>query len=223
MTRVKICGITNVKDARVAIEAGADFLGFIFYPKSTRYVTPDQVREIVSLLVRPMAHDKVPNSPLPTPHLTGVFVDQDAETVAQTLEFCGLDYAQLHGAASPQAVSALVERGYGVIKAFRVRDGRDFSELERYPATAYLLDTYVAGLMGGTGRSFDWKLAALAAQYGPIMLAGGLTPDNVTQAIQTAQPWAVDVSSGTEAAPGRKDHDKVRRFVQAARNDWRDL
>jgi phosphoribosylanthranilate isomerase len=149
--------------------------------------------------------------------LTGVFVNQDAEIVAQTLEFCGLDYAQLHGAASPQDVSALVERGYGVIKAFRVRDGGDLSELGRYPATAYLLDTYVAGLVGGTGRSFDWKLAAQAAQYGPIMLAGGLTPDNVAQAIQTAQPWAVDVASGTEAAPGRKDHDKVRRFVQAAK------
>jgi phosphoribosylanthranilate isomerase len=209
MTKVKICGITNVEDARVAVEAGADFLGFIFYPKSPRYVTPEKVREIVTQYL------------IPNIHMAGVFVNQEAEAVAQTLEFCGLDYAQLHGVESPQAVSALVERGYGVIKALRVRDGSDLSELERYPATAYLLDTYVAGQPGGTGLVFDWKLAAQAVQYGPIMLAGGLTPGNVAQAIQTAQPWAVDVSSGVEAAPGRKDHDKVRRFVRAAKLESR--
>ncbi len=212
MSKVKICGITNIEDAQVAVKAGADFLGFIFYPKSPRYVTPKQVRDIVTLL---------PTSPLPTPHLVGVFVNQKAETVAQTLDFCGLDYAQLHGAEPPQVVSGRVERGCGVIKALRVRDGTDLSELERYPATAYLLDTYVAGQMGGTGLTFDWKLAAQAAQYGPIIMAGGLTPDNVAQAIRAAQPWAVDVSSGIEAAPGRKDHDQVRRFVHAAKLESR--
>ena len=140
------------------------------------------------------------------------------ETVAQTLDFCGLDYAQLHGAESPQTVSALMERGFSVIKAFRVRDGADLAEMERYRATAYLLDTYVAGQPGGTGRPFDWKLAAQAGQVGPIIVAGGLTPDNVAQAIRTARPWAVDVSSGIEATPGRKDHAKLRRFMAAAKN-----
>jgi phosphoribosylanthranilate isomerase len=143
----------------------------------------------------------------------GVFVNERPEIVAQTLDFCGLDYAQLHGAETPETVSALMERGFGVIKAFRVRDEAVLAEIERYRATAYLLDTFVAGRSGGTGRTFDWNLAAQAVQYGPIVLAGGLTPDNVARAVRVARPWGVDVSSGVEARPGRKDPDKVHRFI----------
>jgi phosphoribosylanthranilate isomerase len=211
MTRVKICGITNVEDARVAVEAGADFLGFVFYPKSSRYVTPSQVRKIVAQ--SHFAPLRGLEYPIPNTHLVGVFVNESPETVAQTLDFCGLDYAQLHGAETPETVSALVEQGFGVIKAFRVRDGAVLAEIERYPATAYLLDTFVAGQAGGTGHTFDWNLAARATRYGPIVLAGGLTPDNVARAVRVAQPWGVDVSSGVEARPGHKDPDKVRRFV----------
>jgi phosphoribosylanthranilate isomerase len=217
MTRVKICGITNAEDARVAVEAGADFLGFIFYPKSPRYVTPSQVRKIVAQYPNTQhlhrAADAVQVYLVSNTHLVGVFVNERPETVAQTLDFCGLDYAQLHGAETPETVSALVEQGYGVIKAFRVRDEAVLAEIERYRATAYLLDTFVAGRSGGTGRTFDWNLAARAVQYGPVVLAGGLRPDNVARAVRVAQPWGVDVSSGVEARPGRKDPDKVRRFV----------
>lgn len=206
MTRVKICGITNLEDARVATGAGADFLGFIFYPQSPRYVTPDQVREIVTQLRHPH------------PATIGVFVNQRPEIVARTLTFCGLDYAQLHGAEPPAMVAALMERGLRVIKALRVRDGTARAEIERYRATAYLLDTYVPGQPGGTGHTFDWTLAVQAQGCGPLILAGGLTPDNVALAVRTVQPWGVDVSSGVEAAPGRKDPAQVRRFIAAAKN-----
>ena len=220
MTKVKICGITNLQDAQVAIEAGADFLGFIFYPKSPRYVTPQQVREIVTQLrpQPPIPLRSAPGTIASNLHLVGVFVDQSPEIVAQTLAFCGLDYAQLHGAESPATVKALMGRGFGVIKAFRVRDGATLVEIQRYRATAYLLDTYVSGQPGGTGHTFDWTLAARAKGYGPIILAGGLTPDNVAQAERAAQPWGVDVSSGVEATPGHKDHDQVRRFIATAKH-----
>jgi phosphoribosylanthranilate isomerase len=210
MTRVKICGLTNPKDALVAAEAGADFLGFIFYPPSPRYVTPEQVQEIVTQIRS--------QSPIPNLHLVGVFVDQRPEIVAQTLDFCGLDYAQLHGTEPPERVNTLMDWGLSVIKAFRVRDGTSLVEIERYRATAYLLDAYVPGQPGGTGHTFDWALAMRARQYGPVILAGGLTPDNVAQAVHQVQPWAVDVSSGVEATPGRKDHDKLRQFIAAAKS-----
>jgi phosphoribosylanthranilate isomerase len=209
MTRVKICGITNPKDALAAAEAGADFLGFIFYPPSPRHVTPEQVREIVTQIR--------PQSPISHLHLVGVFVDQTPEIVAQTLDSCGLDYAQLHGTESPERVTILMDWGVSVIKAFRVRDGVSLAEIGRYRATAYLLDAHVPGQPGGTGHTFDWVLAVRARQYGPIILAGGLTPDNVTRAVHQVRPWAVDVASGVEATPGRKDHDKLRRFIAAAK------
>jgi phosphoribosylanthranilate isomerase len=210
MIRVKICGITNLQDAQVAIKAGADFLGFIFYPQSPRHVKPEHVREIVTRIRA--------QYPLPNIQLVGVFVDQSAQSVAWTLDFCDLDYAQLHGTETPEAVTTLMGRGFGVIKALRVRDGRTLVELERYKATAYLLDAYVPGQPGGTGHGFDWTLAVQAKTHGPIVLAGGLTPDNVAQAVRTVCPWAVDVSSGVEAAPGRKDPDKVHRFIAEAKS-----
>lgn len=210
MTKVKICGITNVGDARVAAEAGADLMGFIFYPPSPRHVMPDQVRDIVIQL-----RSQLPISGL---RFVGVFVGQSPEIVAQILDFCRLDWAQLHGAEPPETVAALMEQEFGVIKAFRVRDGASLNEIERYQATAYLLDAYVPGQPGGTGHRFDWKLAADASKYCPVILAGGLTHSSVAEAVNTVRPWGVDVSSGVEAEPGRKDHHKLRRFIAAAKS-----
>lgn len=211
MTKVKICGITNLEDARAAADAKVDFLGFVFYPKSPRHVTPEQVREIVDQL----DHQSLTTSRL---QFVGVFVDQEPEIVAQTLYHCRLDYAQLHGKEPPETVARLMKQGFGVIKAFRVGSSIDLANVERYRATAYVLDAYVPGQPGGTGHGFDWALAVQAKKHGPILLAGGLTPENVSQAIRAVKPWGVDVSSGVEATPGRKDHDKLRRFAYAAKN-----
>ncbi|MGD2205487.1 MAG: phosphoribosylanthranilate isomerase [Anaerolineae bacterium] len=207
MTQVKICGLTNLQDALIAVEAGADLLGFIFYPPSPRAVTPARARAIV---------ETVRNAGFPV-RLVGVFVDEPPEDVRQTVSRCGLDYAQLHGAESPREVAALMDDGIAVIKAFRVRHDVSPGEIARFRATAYLLDAYVAGRPGGAGRTFDWQLAVQAARLFQVLLAGGLTPDNVAQAVRTVHPWGVDVASGVEAAPGRKDPDQVRRFVAAVK------
>jgi phosphoribosylanthranilate isomerase len=207
VTRVKICGLTNLQDALIAVEAGADLLGFIFYPPSPRAVTLERAGAIA---------ETVRNAGLPV-RLVGVFVDESLEDVHQVVSHCGLDYAQLHGAESPHTVAALMDDGIAVIKAFRVRDDISQGEIARYRATAYLLDAYVAGQPGGTGRPFDWQLAVRVASRFPVLLAGGLTPNNVAQAVDTVRPWGVDVASGVEAAPGRKDPDQVRRFVAAVR------
>jgi phosphoribosylanthranilate isomerase len=205
MTHVKICGLTNAEDAVMAAGAGADLLGFIFYPPSLRSVTPESALRIVEAVRR--AHVSV--------RFVGVFVDEEPGTVQQIVAHCGLDYAQLHGAESPEMVDILMDGGLKIIKAFRIRDETTLSEIERYGATAYLLDTYVLGQPGGTGHTFEWRLAVQARANGPILLAGGLTPDNVAQAVRTVGPWGVDVASGVEAAPAHKDHDKVRRFIAA--------
>ena len=207
MTQVKTCGLTNLQDALIAVEAGADLLGFIFYPPSPRAVTPERARAIA---------EAVRNAGFPV-RLVGVFVNESLEDVRETVSRCGLDYAQLHGAESPRTVAALVDEGIAVIKAFRVRDGVSLGEMARSRATAYLLDAYVAGKPGGTGCTFDWRLAVQAASQFPVLLAGGLTPENVARAVRTVTPWGVDVASGVEAAPGRKDPDQVRRFVAAVR------
>ena len=207
MIRVKICGITNPGDALAAAGAGADLLGFVFYPASPRCVEPARAGEIVDVVRRVF----------PAVGFVGVFVDQVLERVQETVSHCGLDYAQLHGGEPPGMVDALTDRGTKVIKAFRVRDRGSLAEIERYPATVYLLDAYVPEQMGGTGRRFDWTLAAEAMGYGPVLLAGGLTPENVAEAIRTVNPWGVDVSTGVEATPGQKDRDRLRRFVAAAK------
>jgi phosphoribosylanthranilate isomerase len=211
MTRVKVCGVTNTEDALSAAEAGADLLGFIFYPPSPRSVTPEQARQIIETV-------RVSVSPCLPVSFVGVFVDEEPSTVQQIVARCGLDYAQLHGAESPEMVRALMSEGIEVIKGFRVRNGGSLAEIERYRATVYLLDAYVPGQPGGTGQTFDWELAVQAKEYGPILLAGGLIPENVAEAVRVVRPWGVDVASGVEATPGRKDHDKVRRFIIAAKS-----
>jgi phosphoribosylanthranilate isomerase len=207
MTRVKICGITNQADAKVAVEAGADLLGFIFYPPSPRFVTVEQAGKVIQ-------HAREASSEIRT---VGVFVDEEAKVVRRIAERCGLDAVQLHGGEPPDAVEVLIEDGLDVFKAFRVRDRAFLADMERYRPTAYLLDTHVLNQPGGTGQTFDWELAVAAKALGPILLAGGLTPGNVAQAIRAVRPWGVDTASGVEDSPGQKGHDKVRRFIVAAK------
>ncbi len=183
------------------MELGADALGFIFYPKSLRYVNPEAAREIIIQLP-------------PFVTAVGVFVDEDPAVVQDLAAQVGLDWVQLHGSESPDYCRSLGRR---VIKAFRVKDEKSLLELGPYrdAVQAFLLDTYKKGQVGGTGESFDWHLAQQAKAYGRIILAGGLTAANVAQAIEVASPAAVDVASGVEAAPGKKDPAKLRAFFKA--------
>jgi phosphoribosylanthranilate isomerase len=200
--RVKICGITDARDAHDAVEAGADALGFMFYKDSPRCLPLPVAAQIIRML--PPFVAKV-----------GVFVNPTAEEVRRAIEGCGLDTLQFHGDEPPEFC-----RGFGlkVIKAFRVRDTDSLKPLPGYDREAWLLDTHVDGKLGGTGQRFNWELAATAASHGrPVILAGGLTPHNVAEAVRWVKPYGVDVSSGVESAPGRKDVDKVRAFIEAAR------
>jgi phosphoribosylanthranilate isomerase len=201
MVRIKICGITNSGDALLAAELGAHALGFIFYKKSPRYITPDKARLIIGQLP-------------PLVATVGVFVDEDASQVREIASLAGLDWIQLHGSESPDYCRSLGRR---VIKGFRVKGEEIYAQLTEYQgaALAFLLDTYKPGTPGGTGETFDWQLAREVRKCGPIILAGGLTPDNVAEAIKIAQPGAVDVASGVEAAPGKKDPERLRAFFAA--------
>ena len=198
MVRVKICGITNLEDALLAADLGANALGFIFSAKSPRCVAPGAAREIIRQLP-------------PLVVSVGVFVDEEAAVVRDLAARVGLDWVQLHGAETPEYCRSLGRR---VLKGFRIQDENSLKALQEYRGAvqAFLLDTYKQGQMGGTGEVFDWDLARKAQAYGPIVLAGGLTASNVVQAIKTAQPQAVDVASGVEAAPGKKDPEKLRAF-----------
>jgi phosphoribosylanthranilate isomerase len=199
--RVKICGITNWADARLAVEAGADALGFNFYRPSPRYIEPREAARIILRLPR-------------TPAKVGVFVDERVEVVREIAEAVGLDFVQLHGHERPALVRRIAEFR-PVIKVFRVRPGFSAARLARYPeAAAFLLDAFRPGLHGGTGERFDWRLACRAARYGRIILAGGLRSANVAEAIASVRPYAIDVCSGVEARPGKKDPAKVRELMQ---------
>lgn len=199
--RVKICGITSTADARAAVDAGADALGFMFYPRSPRFLEAATARAIIDTLPPFVAR-------------VGVFVDATADEILRIVAQCGLDTVQLHGAESPELCRCL--RPLSVIKAFRVQDAGTLEQLTAYEDFSWLLDSYVAGEMGGTGRTFNWELAATAVRRGGmVLLAGGLHPGNVAAAIAAVKPWAVDVSSGVEQAPGRKDAAKMRAFVRA--------
>lgn len=201
--RVKICGITSLEDATVAVEAGADALGFMFYPPSPRAVTVDKVRRIVEAL--PPFVAKV-----------GVFVNAEEAQVRLTIREAGLDTVQLHGKETPEFCRGLSP--VPVIKAFRMEGPASLGCLDAYRGHAWLLDSYVAGVFGGTGQTFNWDLACEAVRRGGrVILAGGLTADNVARAVAAVSPYGVDVSSGVESEPGRKDPEKVRRFVAAAK------
>ncbi len=212
MTWVKICGTTNLQDALTAVEAGADALGFVFYEKSPRRIDPGTAREIVEKL--PSNVDKV-----------GVFVDEPVATILETVAKAGLTGAQLHGAASrkPEFIQGLRAGGslkiFLVLSAAEIDGGVDWNEVGRYGVSAIFLDSGTPQVPGGTGKVFDWKRAASGIRPDKlrIVVAGGLTSSNVADAIRILQPWGVDVASGVEARPGRKDPEKVGAFIGAVR------
>ena len=199
MTRIKICGITNIDDALMSIDAGADALGFNFVPGTPRYLKDTK------------AAAKIIEQLPPFITTVGLFVNADPELIQSIADECHLDMLQLHGDESPQFCQGFNRR---VIKAVRIKDELSCSHLSDYHVSGYLLDTYVKGALGGTGVAFDWSLAVKAKQYGRIVLAGGLDPDNVASAVQQVRPYGVDVSSRVEASPGRKDPVKVGAFIQ---------
>ena len=207
--KIKICGITNLEDALVAIDSGADMLGFNFYSKSPRYLTPEACTKIQSSIINRQ-------SLIVT---VGVFVNSPVDEIVATLDHCGLHLAQLSGDEPASDLEKLGQRAY---KALRLRDPQLAAALvaslpPRAEPPACLLDGHIPGQYGGTGQTADWSLAASLARKSPILLAGGLTPVNVSEAVRQVFPWGVDVASGVEAAPGKKDAGKVRQFIQNAR------
>lgn len=204
MTKVKICGITSLDDALMAVDAGADALGFVFFEKSPRCVGPDTVARII---------EGIP----PLVQTVGLFVNAELDFVNRTADGCGLDIVQLHGEESP-AYCRLVRRR--VMKAFRVRGEETLASMIDYRVAAYLLDAYSPNAYGGTGERFDWDLAVAAKERGTIVLAGGLNADNVASAVGRVRPYGVDVSSGVESAPGKKDPEKVKRFILEAKKPF---
>lgn len=201
MIRVKICGITNREDALHAAVCGADALGFVFYAGSPRCVTPATVAAICREL---------------PPFITrvGLFVNEKPERIRAITGECGLDVIQLHGDEEAEACDFSPWR---VIKALRIKNPESLAGHERYVVSALLLDAWVADRFGGTGACWNWELAAGVARQRPVVLAGGLSPANVAAAVRQVRPYGVDVSSGVEATPGRKDPDKVARFIRMAR------
>ena len=197
-TQVKICGITNLADAQAAVKAGADALGFNFYKKSPRCLTFTEAGKIEKQLP-------------PFIMRVGVFVNATEEWVKRAIEDCHLSLLQFHGEETPEFCTRF---GLMSMKAFRIRNPGSLQELPQYPTEAWLLDAYSPEAHGGTGEKFNWALAVEARKFGrPIFLAGGLTPENVAHAVHQVQPFGVDVSSGVERAPGKKDHQKIQDFI----------
>lgn len=202
MVKVKICGITNHDDAKAAVDCGADALGFVFFKGSPRYIEPGKAFSIIKTL---------------PPFITtiGVFADEAPDSLEQTIYASGIDVIQLHGNEPPEACK-LHRR---VIKAIRVKSLESLDPLGSYRSSvsAFLLDTYTPNVLGGTGQLFNWDIAIEAKQFGRIILAGGLTPENVAEAVRRVAPYAVDVSSGVELDKGRKDHKKIKLFIERAK------
>jgi phosphoribosylanthranilate isomerase len=199
---VKICGITNLEDARHAIRSKADAIGFVFYKGSPRYVEPRRAADI---------SDRVPE------HISkiGVFVHAERKFIHDVISAVNLSAVQLYGHEGPDD---LVNYEASVIKVFRIKDDFDVEVMRNYIVDAFLLDTHKEGEYGGTGTTFDWNIAVRAKEYGRIILSGGLTPDNVEEAVRFVEPYGVDVSSGVEIAPGKKDPEKVREFIARAKS-----
>ncbi len=201
-TRVKICGITNLADALAAVAAGADALGFNFYAGSPRHLSLKTAAEISKQLP-------------PFVMRAGVFVNADEDLVTRAIGECGLSLLQFHGDETPEFCAQF---GLMSMKAFRIRDAESLKQLPQFQTDAYLLDAYSPEARGGTGEKFNWDLAKEAQKFGkPVFLAGGLTPENVAVAVRTVRPFGVDVASGVESSPGKKDHAKIRAFIAAVR------
>jgi len=200
MTKIKICGIKTVKAAIAAMDAGTDMIGFNFYPKSPRYIDPGRCRDIMAVMRK-------------YGHITyvGVFVNASLAEIHATMNTCALTLAQLHGNETAEMLRSLNGKAF---KAFRGAPV-NMEGFAREGAPALLVDASVKGAYGGTGVNADWNSAAELAKHYPILLAGGLTPENVAEAVQRVQPWGVDVASGVESAPGVKDLNKINAFVQA--------
>ena len=203
MTRIKICGITNKIDALAAVELSVDSLGFVFYKKSKRYVTPAKAEDIINEL--PPSIGKV-----------GVFVDEKREDVIRIAEDAGLDILQFHGSETPEYCSSFKEK-YKVIKAFRLKTKDDLKDVNSFDTDYYLFDTYENGSAGGTGKRFDWAMLKDFEILRPMILSGGLDPENVERAIKEVAPYGLDVSSGVESAPGKKDIKLLKKFVENVR------
>ena len=203
--KIKICGITNQEDAETAVQEGADALGFVFYAQSPRYVQPAVAQHIIASLP-------------PFVLSVGVFVNHDLDTVKRVFDDCGLALAQLHGDESPAFCESL---NRPVLRALRLRDRSSFLALAEFKGRmgvrGFVVDAFSDTAYGGTGHTTDWSLAGEVAKTVPILLAGGLTPENVQEAIRHVQPYGVDVSSGVERSPGRKDPAKIRTFIQSVR------
>lgn len=203
MVKIKICGITSPEDALIAVEAGADALGFVFYQESPRHIFPEEAARIINLLP-------------PFVQAVGLFVNETPETVNQISRDCRLGLVQLHGDETPDYCRTIEQR---VMKAFRIRTLTCLDPITGFHPAACLLDAYSPSFYGGTGTSFNWEIAREAVRRShKIVLAGGLTPDNVAEAIRQVRPYAVDVSSGVESAPGKKDAEKVRQFIRNAKD-----
>lgn len=209
MTHIKICGITRLRDAIAAIDAGADMLGFNFYPASPRSISPENCAEITSNLIKEF----------PNITLVGVFVNMPIHQIRTILQDCSLHLAQLHGDETPEMLACLDGNAY---KAFRgIPKKSIFSEyttIAPNATPALMLDASVQGLYGGSGITVDWSAAADLAKQFPILLAGGLKPENVADALIQVRPWGVDSASGVEIRPGEKDADKMKAFVKAVRS-----
>jgi phosphoribosylanthranilate isomerase len=201
--RIKFCGITNLEDARAAVSAGAWAIGVIFWPGSRRACDPGDAVEIAAAVKR-------------RAEVVGVFVNQPLDEVAALADAVGLTMIQLHGDEGPVFCAEVARRtGCKVIKAARVRGRSDIQAVMAFKTDYHLLDSYVPGVAGGSGETFEWEHARGHRGSVPVILSGGLTPDNVAEAIEITRPFAVDVASGVESAPGRKDHDKLAAFADA--------
>lgn len=198
MTWIKICGITNIEDALKVVELGADALGFVFYEKSPRKTTKEKAKEIISSLPKEVVK-------------VGLFVDELEERVNEITSYCNFDILQFHGDETPDYCKKFPQK---IIKAFRIKDKESLVNIPKYEVDYYLLDAYSQVAPGGTGRTFNWELAIEAKKFErPIILSGGLNPENIIEAIEKVSPFGVDVSSGVESSPGKKDHKKLKEFI----------
>jgi phosphoribosylanthranilate isomerase len=203
MIKVKICGITNLEDAKASVDAGCDALGFVFYKKSPRYITPQEAGSIIKHI--PVNIIKI-----------GVFADAKERTIREIAKLCCLNMLQFHGNESPEFCDRF--KGYKIIKAFRVKDRIDLRDISRYKTFAYLFDTFVKSKIGGTGKEFNWALMKhVCGIKRPIFLSGGLNEKNVKEAIEKVRPHWIDVSSSVEIKPGKKDHQKIKKFIKAVK------
>jgi len=203
MTKIKVCGITNLEDALCAARCGAYFLGFIFYKKSKRYVSPAKAASIIKALPKKIIK-------------VGVFVNEKLEIVKKIAKVCGLDLLQFHGDETPAYLNGF--RGYKIIKVVRVKDEASLEHLKKYPCSIFLFDTFKKDKFGGTGEIFDWGfLKSLKALKKPFIVSGGLSPENVGLLVRQVRPFGVDVSSGVEISPGKKDHQLIKKFIDAVR------